>query len=37
MIPAADSSDNLHPHDAGYTIMARAAARAFTRDACAGA
>jgi lysophospholipase L1-like esterase len=37
MIPAADSSDNLHPHDAGYTIMARAAAKAFARDVCAGA
>lgn len=37
MIAAAESSDNLHPHDAGYTIMARAAARAFAGEACTGA
>lgn len=37
MTGAAQSSDNLHPHDAGYTIMARAAAAVLTRDGCSGA
>jgi len=34
MAGAAQSSDNLHPHDAGYAIMARVAAAVLTRDGC---
>jgi len=34
---AAGSTDNLHPHDPGYAIMARAAAQAIARDRCTGA
>ncbi|MDF0487317.1 SGNH/GDSL hydrolase family protein [Sphingomonas sp. H39-1-10] len=37
MAPAADSTDNLHPRDAGYAIMAKAAAAALARDPCPGA
>lgn len=37
MTPAAQSSDSLHPHDAGYTIMARTAAAVLTREGCRGA
>lgn len=34
MSRAADSTDNLHPRDAGYAIMARTVAATLTRDAC---
>lgn len=37
MTAAAGSTDNLHPHDAGYTIMARTAAVTLAPDGCAGA
>ena len=37
MTPAAESSDSLHPHDAGYTIMARTAAAVVARHGCRGA
>ncbi|TPG52142.1 SGNH/GDSL hydrolase family protein [Sphingomonas glacialis] len=37
MTPAAGSTDSLHPHDAGYTIMARAAAAVVARETCRGA
>jgi lysophospholipase L1-like esterase len=34
MSAAADSTDNLHPRDKGYAIMARAAAAVLARDPC---
>lgn len=34
MTPAADSTDNLHPRDAGYAIMAKAAAATLAQDPC---
>jgi lysophospholipase L1-like esterase len=36
MTAAAQSSDNLHPHDAGYAIMAQTAAPVVMRDGCGG-
>jgi lysophospholipase L1-like esterase len=37
MTAAAGSNDSLHPHDAGYTIMAHTAAATLAPDGCAGA
>jgi lysophospholipase L1-like esterase len=34
LTPAAGSTDSLHPHDAGYAIMARAAAAKLSANAC---
>jgi lysophospholipase L1-like esterase len=37
MSEAAGSTDNLHPHDAGYAIMARTASAMLMHDRCPGA
>jgi len=34
MAKAADSTDNLHPRDAGYAIMAKTAAATLAHDSC---